>query len=161
MVAIMENTPFGTFLVCVSDQQESEIALQFACLTAKKRNAKVALLHIVEPADFQGLLSISDTIRKEKEEEAQNLLNRMADMAQQYCDITPSLILREGRLGEEIINTIKECEDLMMLILGLRNDSERGPKLASRLTDKMGDEILVPVMLIPGNLTPEQIKNLV
>lgn len=156
-----KEKPEGTFLICVSGQQESEAALRFACLSARKRNAKIALLHILEPADFQGLLSVTDTIRKEKEEEAQSLLNRMADMAKLHCNTMPSLILKEGRLGEEIIKAAQEISDLRMLILGLRHDSERGPKLASRLTDKMGSELHVPLLLIPGNLTQEQIEALV
>lgn len=150
----------GTFLVCVSDQEESEIALRYACLRAKRLGAKVALLHIQEPADFQSLMAVTDVIRHEKEEEAQTLLNRMADIAQQFCGQTPMLILREGRLEDEIVKAITEQKDVAMVVFGLRHDSLRGPKIASKLTAQLGNNLLVPLVLIPGNLSKEQIEAL-
>jgi len=150
----------NVYLICVSDQQESETALRYGCLRAKRRNAQIAILHVVEPADFEGLLAIGDVIRQEKEEEAQTLLNRMADIANQELGVHPILILKEGNIGEEIIKTTLENSDINMVILGLRHDSKLGPKLASFLTTKMGAEMLVPLMLVPGNLTDAQLIEL-
>lgn len=147
-------------LVCVSDQQESEIALRYACRRAKGRNAQVAILHVVEPADFEGLIPVGDVIRQEKEEEAQSLLNRMADIAGQEMERKPMLILKDGQIGSAILQSVQENSDITMVVLGLRHDSQRGPKLASWLTSKMGDEMLVPLMLVPGNLTDAQINAL-
>lgn len=150
-----------TFLVCVSDQKESEVALRFSCLRAKRRQAQVVILHVIPPDDFQGLFAVSDRMKQEKEEETQTLLNRMADLAMQYGGITPSVMLREGHLGEEIVKTTLENGDIIALVLGVQHDSPTAPKLLSWLTNKLGQELLTPIIVVPGNLTDAQIEALV
>jgi nucleotide-binding universal stress UspA family protein len=158
----MENTRnTTTFLVCISDQHESEVALRFACLRAQKRNAQVTLLHVIPPEDFQGLFAISDMMKQEREEEAQNLLNSMAELALQCSGIRPSIVLREGILGEEIVKTTLENGDIVAVVLGVQHDSPTAPKLLSWLTSKLGQELLTPIMVVPGNLTDAQIDALV
>lgn len=151
----------ATFLVCISDLQESEVALRFASLRAKRRHAQVAILHVIEPTDFQGLLSVSDVIQQEQEEAAQNLLNQLAEKAIEFSGIPPTLILKEGKLGEEIIKTTLENGDIVAVVLGVHQESKHGAKLLSWLAGKLGQELLVPIILVPGNLTDAQIDNLV
>lgn len=150
----------ATFLVCVSDSPESEVAMHFACRRAKRRHAQVALLHVIEPSDFQGLISVSDVIRQEKEEAAQTFLSQMAGKASS-SGVTPALVLKEGKLGEEIVKATLENGDVIAVVLGVNHDSRRAPKLISWLTGKLGVEFLVPLIVVPGNLTDEQIDNLV
>ena len=40
------------FLVVVDDTPEMDVALRFACLRARNTGGRVALLYVVEPADF-------------------------------------------------------------------------------------------------------------
>lgn len=150
-----------TFLVCVSDQQESEVALRFACLRAKRRQAQVTLLHVLPPDDFQGLFSVSDVMKQEKEEAAQTLVNHMIDLAVQCGGITPSVILKEGQLGEEIVKTTLENGDIIAVVLGVQHDSATAPKLLSWLTNKLGQDLLIPLIIVPGNLTDAQIEALI
>jgi nucleotide-binding universal stress UspA family protein len=155
----MTNTPSnGTLLVCIGGREESETALRFACLRAIKLGMSISMVHILEPADFQGLMSVTDVIRKEKEEEARDLLNDMADIARQITGQMPIIILREGRLEDQIIRAIHDQRDVSMVVFGLRQDSQRGPKIASKLTAQLGDTLMVPLVLIPGNLNEEQLE---
>lgn len=157
----MENLQNNTtYLVCVSDQHESEVAIRFACLRAKHRGAQVTILHVIAPEDFQGLFAVSDVMRAEKEQEAQNLLNQMADHAMQACGVRPSVVLREGILGEEIVKTTLENGDVIAVVLGVQHDSATAPKLLSWLTSKLGAELLVPIIAVPGNLTDAQLEAL-
>ncbi len=151
----------ATFLVCVSNSPESEVALHFACLRAKRRHAQVAMLHVIEPSDFQGLLSVSDVIRQEQEEAAQTFLNQMAEKAVAISGVMPALVLKEGKLGEEIVKATLENGDIIAVVLGAHHDSKRGSKLIAWLTGKLGLDLLVPLILVPGNLTDQQIDNLV
>lgn len=157
MTTLQDNT---TFLVCVSDQRESEVALRFACLRAKRRKAQVAILHVIPPNDFQGLFAITDVMNQEKEEEAQRLLGQMASLAVQY-GITPSVILREGVLGEEIVKTTLENSDVLAVVLGVQHNSPTAPKLLSWLTNRLGQDLLLPIIVVPGNLTDAQIEALI
>lgn len=147
-------------MVCVSDQQESEIALRFACMRAKRRNHHVCILHVIEPTEFQGLLSITDAIRDEQEEKAQALMSRMADVAAEEGVQNPMLVFHEGLLSESIISTAEENPGINMIMLGLAPDSHRGGKLAATLVEELGVGICIPLMFIPGNLTQQQLQML-
>jgi nucleotide-binding universal stress UspA family protein len=151
----------ATFLVCVSDQAEAEVAVRFTCLRAKRRGAQVQMLHVVEPEDFTGLFSVSEIMLKEKEEKAQQLLRRMADLAMSYSEMQPTLTMREGKLSEQILAATLENSDIIAVVLGVRHNSMNAPKLISWLTARMGQEMLVPLILVPGNLTDAQIDLLV
>ena len=150
----------GTYLVCVSDHQESETALYYACTRARFRKSRVSILHVMEPTAYQGLQSITDKMREEKMEEAEQLISNMAAAAHDGTGITPSLVIKEGNLGEQILQTLQEDSDINMLVLGLRPESDQGPKLISWLTDRLGATLLVPMVLVPGNLTKAQIQQL-
>jgi nucleotide-binding universal stress UspA family protein len=151
----------ATFLVGVSETAESDAALRFACLRAKRRNARVAMLHVIEPADFHGILSVSDVIRQEQHEAAQELLQGKMRQSAEWGGIAPGVLLREGRIHEEIIRATLENGDIIAVVLGAHYDSKRGSKLIGALLSRIGQDLLVPLILVPGNLTDAQIEMLV
>lgn len=149
-----------TTLVCVSNAEESAVALQFGCLRAKRRDHHVTLLHILEPTEFQGLSSITEAIRAEREEEADSLLHEMEKKAQAQGVANPSLLIREDSLSDGIVTAIEDNPNINMIILAVGTESHRGPKLVAALTEQLGEHINVPIMVVPGNLTAAQVEAL-
>jgi nucleotide-binding universal stress UspA family protein len=151
----------GTYLVCVSGQEESTVALRYACLRAKRRQSNVALLHVIEPVSFQGLQSVTDKMREERQAEAQQLLQQMATVAHSTTGTMPQLILKEGVLGDQIVKTARELEEVNILVLGHKQNSEASAKLVPWLTAQLGTELQMPLILVPGNLSDEQLQKLI
>lgn len=149
------------FLVCVAENEASGTALRLACQKAKRRGDRVDILSVIEPLDFQPLFGVGDKIGTERRDKAENLLQELANIAYEECGITTTLHLREGKLGEQIIAAVMEDSDVHMLVIGLMPDSPTGKKLIPWLSERMGDELLVPMMLVPGNLTDQQLEALV
>ncbi len=145
-------------LVCVSDTEESALAIQFGCLRAKRRGHHLTILHVLEPTEFQGLSAITDAIREEQEEEAGLLLAEMEQLAEEHGIENPDLMVLEDSLSNGILSAIEENPNINMVILAINPDSHRGPKLMAALTEELGTTIKVPIMMLPGNLTPEQAK---
>jgi nucleotide-binding universal stress UspA family protein len=149
------------FLVCVDNTQHSRCALKFACISAKKRGGLVDMLHVIDSADYRSYPLLAEKMRKEKQEEASIFLNDMAGLAQQCSELTPSVVLKEGDLREEILSAIEETVDANILVLG--GDPSEGGKttpLISWLTNQLGKRLLIPLLVIPGNLTDLQIEQL-
>ena len=150
----------GKFLVCVDKSPVSRVALHFACVKAKKRGGLVDMLHIMEPpADFQGLAAVADKMREERREEAEELMQELAEDAGK-AGIMPSILLREGSIGEAIIGAVQEDFDVKMLVLGAAPSNSGRGKLVGWLGNQLGDKLLIPLMLVPGNLTEQQIEEL-
>jgi len=150
----------GKYLVCVDKSESSRVALHFACKKALKRGGVVEILHIVTPADMQNLFGVMGKMREEQRQEAEILVKSLSESAFQYAGITSEIHIREGRLGEEIINATLEDSNVNMLVLGAAANSKERGQLINWLAEKLGDRLLIPLMIVPGNLTDLQIDEL-
>jgi nucleotide-binding universal stress UspA family protein len=150
----------GKYLVCVDASESSRVALHFACKKALKRGGTVELLHVVPKGDMQNLFGVGNKMREEQRQEAEILLKSLSESAFQYSGITPTVQIREGRLGEEILEAALADHSVNMLVLGASPESADKGHLVNWLAGKLGDRLLVPLMLVPGNLTDLQIDEL-
>jgi hypothetical protein len=146
------------FLVCVDQHEESVAALKFACLKAITRGAIVDVVHILPPADFQTLGMIADRMNEERRVEGERLLKRLAEEAQQQYGITPGLILREGSAGDELLKVLAEMKDVSVLIVGTAHHMKGRGKLAAWLAGQLGQKLFIPLLMVPGNLSEDQIR---
>jgi len=148
------------YLVCVDAREESRIPLRLACMKANARGVRVAMLHVITPADFQTLGAIADRMREERWKEGETLLQTLADEAFATYGIRPDIVQREGSVGDEIIAAANDDPDINMIAIGIAQDSGRG-KLASWLAGQLGSKLYVPLLMVPGNLTDQQLQSLI
>jgi len=148
-------------LVCVDSREESRVALRLACMKAQARGSAVNILHIIPPADFQTLGAIADRMREERRAEGEQLLKKLADVANANHGITPGLILREGQAGDEILAVALEDPDINVLVIGVAPQSAGRGKLAAWLAGQLGSKLFIPLLMVPGNLTDEQLLSLI
>ncbi len=149
------------YLVCVDHREESRVALRLACMKAKARHYRIDLLHIINPTDFQTLGGVADRIREEQMAEARELLHSLADHVRDTFDITPGIILREGNTGEEIVKVALEDPDTIIIYLGIAQQNSSRGTLAAWLASQLGSKLFVPLLMVPGNLTDQQLQTLV
>jgi nucleotide-binding universal stress UspA family protein len=157
----METVKAAKFLVCVDQRPESKVALRLACMKAAARGGAVDILHVVPPADFQTLGSVAERMREERRGEAEQVLKTLADEAAAAHGITPSLMLREGAAGEGILAAALEDADVNMLVIGIAQQSSGRGTLAAWLAGQLGVKLFIPLLMVPGNLTDQQLLSLV
>lgn len=148
------------FLVCVDNSPHSRVAVRFACLRALRTGARVVLLHVVEPADFQHWMAVGDLMSKENREEAEMVLQEIAAEVNEWAGIMPELVVREGRIGEEILAHLAEDQDVNFIMVGARPPTEGRGKLVRWLAGQLAGELHIPLTIIPGNLDDEDIRRL-
>ncbi len=147
-----------TFLCVVDESEELAQALRFACRRAVRSNGRVALLYVVEPAEFQHWASVGDLMREERREEAEEMLQVVASVVQKQTGNTPVIYIREGKITEELITLIDEEDtDISVLVLGAATGPEGPGPLVSYLVGKMAGRLRIPITIVPGSLTDEQI----
>lgn len=146
------------FLVVVDDSEEMRAALMFACRRALHTGGRVALLRVIEPAEFQHFASIGKLMREEARQDAEALLQRMAAEVNDLSGQMPILHVREGSPREEVIALIDE--EPMISILTLAADTGAGGPgpLVTALSGKFVGKLRVPLTIVPGNLSAEQIS---
>ncbi|MCE2927701.1 MAG: universal stress protein [Rickettsiales bacterium] len=149
------------YLVCVDGREDCLAALRLVCLKALARAGSVEMLHVTPPADFQTLGGIADRIRDERTREGEELLDRLMLECQQHYGIRPSTHLREGAIGEEIIAAAVADPDVMMVVIGVAHATGARGTLAAWLANQLGGKLPIPLLMVPGNLTQQQLQQLV
>ncbi len=158
--AAKENADEGTrtFLCVVDESEELAQALRFACRRAVHSNGRVALLYVVGPAEFQHWAVVGDLMREERREEAEEMLQVVASVVQKQTGHTPVIYIREGKITEELITLIDdEDNNISVLVLGAATGPEGPGPLVSDLVGQMAGRLRVPITIVPGSLTDEQI----
>ncbi len=149
------------YLVCVDSRDECLAALRLGCMKALARAGSVDMLYVTPPADFQTLGAIADRMRDERKREGEELLTRLAIQCEEQVGIRPALHLREGAVGEEIIAAAVSDPDVIMVVIGVAHAPGARGSLASWLASQLGNKLPIPLLMVPGNLTQQQLSLLV
>jgi len=148
------------YLVCVDAYEYSVMALRFACSVAKNNGCPVELIHVLAPIDFKTFHAVADKMRDENRQKAEKLLEGYCEEAHRWAGVTPSLNIREGEIEEEIVSAVEEDSSINMLVLGTSPDSGNRSKLLTELVSKLHDRLVIPMLIVPGNITEHQINEL-
>ena len=148
------------FLVVVDDSEEMHQALQFACGRAKAVGGKVALMYCIAPAEFEYWAGVGELMRQEAREAAEEKMTIHAEYAKGLTGEIPVLFVREGDTSDELLALIAEEPSISLLVLGADTQSETAGPLISFLTSRGASLCRVPITIVPGNLSDEQLDAL-
>ncbi len=151
--------PQSKYLVCVNDKEHSETVLRYACVRAKVTGSAVQMINVIDPVEHHTLFSVADVIQEDRKKEARKLLRDLAAKAEEWTEIKPTTTLREGGLADEIIAAIEKDSSINLLLLGVSASGAKG-KLLPQLTAAIGDCYHIPLTIVPGNLTEQEIEEL-
>ena len=152
------------FLVVVDETPECESALAFAASRAQRTHGQLALLYVIEPGgEFQHWLGIEEVAREEGLNKAKAVFRLFGRKlkAMGFETLVPEEIVREGIKAEEITKLIEEDQDIGVLVLGASKDpSGPGPLVSTLAGGKLTGTFPVPITIVPGHLTVEEILGL-
>ena len=148
------------YLVCVDGSPHSRVAVRFACLRAKNAQGNVTLLTAIEAAEFQHWMAVEDVMLEERREEAERVLQALAAEVNEWAGVMPSLTVRDGHIGEEILAAVAEDPTINFLVVGATPPPHKHGKLISWLAGHTADSLNIPLVIVPGNLTDEQLINI-
>jgi nucleotide-binding universal stress UspA family protein len=163
-----EDAPFGgvrepiakpagrTFLCVVDETEELHQALRYACLRAKATGGRVALLYVIEPAEFKHWMAVAHLMAEERREQAEEMLQVVSSVVQKLSGTTPVIYIREGELTDELMDLIGKEPDLSVLVLGAATGSQGPGRVVAYVMKRIG-RLPLPVTIVPGGLSDEQI----
>ena len=100
-------------------------------------------------------------MRAEAKEEAERLLDIRRRRISQIDDtIKVQTVVREGRRAEEVEKLIDEDRDIAILILAAGTSKEGPGPLVTAFTQRGANFLRVPVSIVPGSLSDEEIASL-
>ena len=145
------------FLVVVDKTPEHRIALRFATRRAQHTGGRVTLMCPATPPDFQQWKGVEEIMRDEAHAEAEAMLFEAAKTVNELAGIMPELVIPYGVTTDCLLALLKEDKDISILVLASGTAKEGpGPLVSMFGTAVQG----IPVTIVPGNFTPEQIDAL-
>ena len=155
-----ENAQPRVFLVVVDETAEHHLALQYAARRAAHTGGRLALLHVVEPAEFQHWISVEELAREERRDAAEQLMQRLCEQFAPVAGTMPIVFIREGRAQDELLALINEEPSISILVLAAGTGSGGPGPLVTFLSGKPAARLRIPITIVPGGLTVDQIDAL-
>ncbi len=145
------------FLIILDDTPEMLNAMRFAAIRASKTGGGVEMLAIISPEEFQHFLGVAEVMRSEAREKIEAHFQIFKDRMERREGVTPTLAIREGDKVEAILAHVASDPEIGVLVLGAGTDKSGPGPIVAALTGRRMAEIGVPITIVPGTLTKEQI----
>ena len=149
------------FLVVADDSKELHQALYYAARRAAAANGEVALFRCIEPIEGQLWGGVTEIMEAEAEQASKKLLLELSEYCEKLGAPKPRTFVRKGILHEELFNLIDKEKAIRVLVLGVSTEHGNPGPLINYVINKGSNECRVPITIVPGNLTDEQIDALV
>ena len=149
-------------LVIADNSDEMHIALDYACARSKKTGRKIIIATFIEPLDVLTTQGVTEIMKNEARQEAENLLSSAATKVKTSTGSLPILYTREGEIISELKKLIEEEENINVLVLAANsNEKEKGagPIITALITKEI-TSLRVPIMIVPGNFSKEHISQI-
>ncbi|MBV7256305.1 universal stress protein [Pacificimonas sp. WHA3] len=139
------------YLLVVDDSEESARALRYAAGRAKSINGSMTLLHVIAPPEFLQWGGVQEMIAEEAQEEAESVLARAADEVIALSGIRPSLLIRKGKLTDEVTEALAADPGLSALVLGAAAKGAPGT-LVQYFSGERAGALPAVIIIVPGAL---------
>jgi hypothetical protein len=148
-------------LVIADESEEFPDALIYAGLICRNTGWRLIILRVIEPSDPAPWASITDEMRRQARDAAESLTQRFAAEVWAECGVTAEPVLAEGDLKPELKKLIEGDHSVKPIVLA----SAHGPGGPGPLVTQLGKSAglgarPVPVLVVPGALTREEIRKL-
>lgn len=148
------------FLVIIDKTPECARAIHFASRRVSRTGATMIMLAIVDPPDNFEWIGVGEAMVEEARAEAQKRLDAAARDARTAAGVEPEQVIRVGDRAAAIATLIDEDEDISFLVLAAGTGKEGPGPLVSTLAGKASSTFQVPIVIVPGSLSDEEIDAL-
>ena len=160
---VFEEGHLRKYLVIVDESDEVEAALYFAALRVAHTSGLILLLFVMEPLEYQHWVGVRQVQLEEETTKAKalfRLFRRKLNMAG-FEQVLTEEVIREGKKAETILELIDEDEDIAVLTLGAATDTMGpGPLVSSLAAGNAAGSFPIPITIVPGNLTLDDLQAL-
>lgn len=149
------------FLLVADESKEFESALYYAASRIQRSSGALVLSYVIEPQDFQHWMGVRQKYIEEETAKAKAVfrLCRRKLSAAGFELLAIEEIILEGVLSAEILKLIAADEDIAILVLGAGTEGQGpGPLIAALATGNAAGLFPLPITIVPGRLTLDDIK---
>ena len=160
---VHEKGHIRKFLVVLDETPECEVAVYFGAARSRSTGSMLTMLYVVEPPEFAHWLAVEQYAREEGERKAEALFRMYLRKLEQwgFADLPKETVIRHGNPCDELRGLANDDPDISFLVLGASTGSEGPGRLVSGLLSKGAKGFPTPIVIVPGDMTFEEIDALV
>lgn len=151
------------YLLIVDESSEVDAALYFCASRIAHTSGTIVLLYVIQPQNFQHWMGVRQVQKEEETNKARalfRLFRRKLNNAG-FDNVGTEEVIREGKNNEQIIAQIEEDEDIAILVLGASTESSGpGPLVSSLALGRTAGTFPIPIVIVPGDMTIDDLKSL-
>ena len=147
------------FLVVLDDSRECLNAMRFAAMRAAHTQGGVEILSVIPPDEFNHWIGVGNVMKEEARERIIAHYEVFAKWMRDRLQVEPELVIREGEAVAEILAQIREDRDVGVLVLGAGAGKGGPGPIVTQLMRNAGS-LPVPITVVPGDLTKEQLASI-
>jgi len=160
MLRLKWSVPMRKFMVVLDSSIECLNAMRFAAMRAENTGAKVEVLAVIPPEEFNHWIGVGELMREEARDRINAHFEVFAKWMREKHNVDPELVIREGEIVAEILSQIQEDSEVDILVLGAGTDRKGPGPLVTQLSKSSGN-LEVPIVIVPGSLSKEQLEAIV
>ena len=149
------------FLVVADDSKELHQALYYAARRAATAGGEIALFRCIEPVEGQLWGGVSEIMEAETEQASKILLQELSNYCEKIGTPKPIIFVRRGMISQELFKLINNQAAIRVLVLGVSTENGNPGPLINYIINNGSNECRVPITIVPGNLSDDQIDALV
>lgn len=150
-----------SYLVVADESDEFRAALYYALNLAQLNQGHVSIAHIQNLQDFMHWGNVENMVRGEMRKKSEELLWTIASECNTYNNHIPSLYSREGHAVDVITDILDEDPRISALVLAASTKSSNPGPLVKHFASKVVAQLKVPLIVVPGDLSKENIEKLI
>lgn len=147
-------------LLVIAPDVECRQAVAYAARSAERTNARLVLLQVVDPERFERWFGVEDIMQAEAIQKAEVLLERYSQQAQSLLHHAAELVIRVGKCLTEVLDLINKDRQIALLVLPASMEGEGVSSLIAALLGNNSGFFPIPLVLVPGELSDEEIMAL-
>ena len=145
------------FLVCVDSSDECKAALRFACMRAKNTKGSVILLYVIEPQDLMHFVGVENIMKSEAYAKADEILKSLKSEVDINFGLNIECKIEKGHKFDKIVDFINQDDTISILVLGAAPEGKGSNDLVQKFSMELTTSIHIPLTVVPGNLTDEEL----
>ena len=148
------------FLVVVDETPECSRAVHFAARRAARTGSSMVMLAVVDPPHNFEWIGVGEAMLAEGQEEAQKRLETAAREARSAAGLEPEQVVLVNEKASAITEIIDNDADISFLVLAAGTGKEGPGPLVSTIAGKTASTFPIPIVIVPGSLSDEEIDAL-
>ncbi|HMS44892.1 MAG TPA: universal stress protein [Alphaproteobacteria bacterium] len=146
------------FLVVLESSIDMKLPLYYAFRMAKRVQGRVSLLYVIEPNDLTEWQSVGNLMYEQQRQEAERVLQKAAAFVHGNSGIFPALFIREGGKIDQTVQLAGEDESISALVIVVDVQGKASGTISAQWNAKLSARLKVPLIIVPNNLTEEDIQ---